>query len=41
MDQEQAYLSSLQLATRATIRENLIILDTLPGKLDFYLVGED
>jgi len=41
MDQEQAYLISLQQATRATIREKLIILDTLPGKLDFYLVEDD
>ena len=41
MDQEQAYLISLQQATRVMARENVILLDTLPGKLDFYLVGED
>jgi heat shock protein HslJ len=38
MEQEQEYLISLQQATRATVQENRVILDSLPGKLDFYLV---
>ena len=38
MQQEQEYLTSLQQATRATIQENRIVLDSPPGKLDFYLV---
>ena len=38
MEQEQAYLKSLQQATQATIRQNMTILDSPSGKLDFYLV---
>ncbi|MBP1703975.1 MAG: Chitinase, partial [Chloroflexi bacterium] len=38
MEQEQEYLISLQQATRATVQENRVILDSLPGKLDFYLI---
>jgi putative lipoprotein len=38
MQQEQEYLTSLQQATRAAVQENMIILDSPPGKLDFYLV---
>jgi len=38
MEQEQEYLTSLQQVTRATIQQNEIILDSPPGKLDFYLI---
>jgi len=41
MDQEQAYLISLQQATRARIQENQIILDSPPGNLTFYLIKEN
>jgi len=38
MEQEQDYLTSLQQATRATIQENRIVLESPPGRLEFYLV---
>ena len=38
MEQEQEYLTSLQQATQATIQENWIVLDSPPGRLEFYLV---
>jgi heat shock protein HslJ len=38
MEQEQEYLTSIQQATRATIQENRILLDSPSGRLDFYLV---
>jgi heat shock protein HslJ len=38
MDQEHEYLTALQQATLATIQENMIILDSPSGKLNFYLV---
>jgi heat shock protein HslJ len=40
MEQEQAYLASLQQTTRATVQENSIILDSPPGSLEFYLIEE-
>jgi PKD repeat protein len=41
MEQEQEYMASLQQASMATIRENMISLDTPLGKLDFYLIEGD
>lgn len=41
MEQEQAYLQSLQQASRAVIQENMIVLDTPSGKLEFYLIEEN
>lgn len=38
MEQEQAYLASLQQVTRATVQENMILLDSPSGRLDFFLV---
>jgi heat shock protein HslJ len=38
MQQEQEYLTSLQQVTRATIQENMILLNSPSGKLEFYLV---
>jgi hypothetical protein len=41
MDQEHAYLAGLQQANRATIQENMIILEMPLGKLKFYLIEGD
>ncbi len=41
MEQEQAYLAGLQGATRATVQENRIILDSPSGNLEFYLIEEN
>jgi len=38
MEQEKEYLTNLQQATRATIQENMILLESPSGRLDFYLV---
>jgi heat shock protein HslJ len=38
MDQERNYLTALQLATTATIQENMITLNTQSGMLVFYLI---
>jgi heat shock protein HslJ len=41
MQQEQAFLSALQQASRATVQQNRIVLDSPAGNLEFYLVEED
>ena len=38
MEQEQEYLAALQQATRATIKENEIILNSPSDELSFYLI---